>query len=401
MQYDFDLVINRSGTDSSKWQFYEENGAILEWEEGKGPLGDDGLLPLWVADMDFPSPQPVIDTLIERARHGLYGYTGRSRAYDSAVCGWLGRRHGWEIDPRWLTNTPGVVTALFTAVQAFTEPGEKVLIQPPVYHPFTYAIERNDRIPVHAPLLYEDGRYRMDFDRIEALAADPEVKPTILCSPHNPVGRVWTREELRRFGEICLAHGLVIVADEVFGDLVYPGHVHTTFAKADPRFEQHAIVCSSPSKTFNLPGLKTSNIIIPDDGLRKRFNRRLERNGVMGMNAFGSAAVQAAYREGEDWLAQVLEYVAANYRYLHGFLAEHLPAVRVVETEGTYLVWVDFRPLGVGTQFCRDRLMDEARVYLDDGALFGPEGEGIARFNIACLRAILAEALERIVECLG
>jgi cystathionine beta-lyase len=401
MQYDFDRLIDRRGTDSSKWQFYEMDGANLEWPEGEGPFGEDGLLPLWVADMDFPSPEPVVAALVERARHGLYGYTGRSHAYDAAVVGWLGRRHGWEIDPGWITNTPGVVTALYTAVQAFTDPGERVLIQPPVYHPFTYAIERNDRIPARVPLRYEDDRYRMDFDRLEAAAREPDVRLAILCSPHNPVGRVWSAEELRRFGEICAANGIVVIADEVFGDLVYPEHVHTIFATAAPGFAQNTVVCTSPSKTFNLPGLKTSNIVIPNEALRKTFNRRLERNGVLGMNAFGSAAVQAAYTHGEDWLAQVLAYAGENYRYLVAYLGEHLPAVRVVEPEGTYLVWVDFRPLGVGRQFCRDRLMTEARVYLDDGSLFGPEGEGFARFNIACPRGILAEALERIVRCLS
>jgi cystathionine beta-lyase len=350
--------------------------------------------------MDFPSPQPVIDALAERAAHGLYGYTGRSRAYDAAVVDWLRSRHGWGIDPSWLTNTPGVVTALYTAVQAFTEPGDQVLIQPPVYHPFTYAIERNDRIPARSPLILENGRYRMDYETLEQLARDPSVKLSILCSPHNPVGRVWTLEELRQFGEICGANGVTVISDEVFCDLIYPGVVHTCFATVDPAFAEFAMVCTSPSKTFNLPGLKTSNIITPNKDLRKRFERRLERNGVMGMNAFGSAAVQAAYRDGEEWLGQVMVYIAENLRYLRDFFMKNLPDVRVIQPEGTYLVWVDFRPLAVGKGFCHDRLMDEARVYLDDGALFGPEGEGFARFNIACPRSILAEALERIAGCL-
>jgi cystathionine beta-lyase len=341
----------------------------------------------------------VVDAVVARARHGMYGYTGKSRRYDEAVVGWFGRRHGWAIDPAWITISPGVVTALYTAVQAFTDPGDRVLIQPPVYHPFTYAIERNGRTPARSPLILENGRYRMDFETVEQLARDPSVKLTILCSPHNPIGRVWTPEELRRFGEICLEHGVIVVSDEVFADLVYPGVKHTPFALADPAFGENALVCTSPSKTFNLPGLKTSNIVIPNEALRKTFNRRLESNGVMGLNAFGSTAVQAAYTAGEPWLAQVLDYVRENYRFLSEFFAARLHEARVIEPEGTYLVWVDFRPLGVGKGFCNDRLLTEARVYLDDGALFGPEGEGYARFNIACPRSILSEALERIAAC--
>ena len=396
-KYNFDEIIDRRGTDSVKWQFYESDGKMVEYEEG-GP-GEE-ILPLWVADMDFRSPPAVVDALVERARHGLFGYTGQSRDYNRAVVDWMAARRGWAVDPEWITVSPGVVPALFNLVQALTEPGDKVLIQPPVYHPFTFAVEKNDRVPARVPLRLEDGRYRMDFDGLADTLADPDVRLTILCSPHNPVGRVWTAGELQRFGRLCLKNSVIVISDEVFADLVYPGVEFTTFAALGEAHAQNAAICTSPSKAFNLPGLKTSNIIIPNETIRKTFRAQLDRNAVYGMNAFGNTAVKAAYRHGGAWLAQVMDYIRENYLYLRDYLADHLPEAVVIEPEGTYLVWVDFRPLGVEKGFCRERLIDEGQVYLDDGGIFGPEGERFARFNIACPRAVLEEALARVVDCL-
>ena len=398
MDVNFDEIIDRSGTDSTKWQFYEFDGKVIEYREGTG--GD--ILPLWVADMDFRSPPVVVAALVERARHGMYGYTGQSREYNDAVIRWMQDRRGWTVEPDWIAISPGIVPALFNLVQCLTEPGEKVLIQPPVYHPFSHAVEKNQRELCRVPLLLEAGRYTMDYAALAEALADPSVKMTILCSPHNPVGRVWSAAELRRFGDLCLQHGVIVVSDEMFGDLIYPGVEFTSFPLLGRDHAQNSVICTSPSKTFNLPGLKTSNIIIPNHEIRKNFRQQLDLNAVYGMSAFGNAAVKAAYSDGgAEWLEQVLVYIRENYEFLRAYLAEHLPGAVVTQPEGTYLVWVDFRPLDVEQGFCRERLVAEGRVYLDDGALFGPEGQGFARFNIACPRAILAEALERIAQCLG
>jgi cystathionine beta-lyase len=351
---------------------------------------------MWVADMDFPCPGPVVDALVERAQHRIFGYTSPTESYYGAIVNWMKKRHGWEIEPEWICTTPGVVPALNMLVKTYISPGDSVLIQTPVYYPFNKAVENSDGVLVTNSLIYEDGRYSMDFADLEEKTKDPQVKMAILCSPHNPVGRVWIRDELVRFGEICINNNVLVVSDEIHGDLILDGFVFTPFAGISEAFAQNSITCTAPSKTFNLAGLKTSNIIIPNEQVRSRYKKTLERTGLRGVGAFGVVALEAAYNHGEEWLAQVLDYIMGNLRCLEEYIAEHLPQITVVPLEGTYLVWLDCRRLGLGKLELEQVMLKEAKVYLDEGYIFGIEGEGFERINIACPRSVLVEALERI-----
>ena len=396
MRYDLNREIDRRGTESVKWEFIQAGEDLLHWEHTDRCFGPQRLLPLWVADMDLPCPQPVVDALVARAQHGIYGYTDKTEAYYQSVVGWMQRRHGWDVAPEWILTTPGIVPAIHMLVRTFVAPGDKVLIQPPVYYPFFSAIRNNRAELVANPLLLEDGRYRMDWADLEVKLSDPQVRMAILCSPHNPVGRVWTREELARFGRMCLQHNVLVVSDEIHGDLIHRGQAFTPFAMVGDDLAQNAVICTAPSKTFNLAGLQTSNIIIPNPELRARLNATLQSDGLFGISAFGSVATQAAYNHGEEWLEQVLDYLGANLHCLEEYVRERIPRITVIHPEGTYLVWLDCRRLGLDNRALKRLMLDEARVYLDDGFLFGPEGEGFQRINIACPRSILVEALERI-----
>ena len=396
MKYDFDREINRKGTNSVKWEFIKQRDDLLFREEPDDSSASTRLLPMWVADMDFPCPEPVVEALAARAQHRIFGYTSPTASYYSAIVNWMSKRHGWEIAPEWITNTPGVVPALNMLVKTYISPGDKVLIQTPVYYPFNKAVENSDGVLVTNSLLYEDGRYSMDFADLEEKTKDPQVKMAILCSPHNPVGRVWTRDELLRFGEICIKNNVLVVSDEIHGDLILDGYVFTPFAGINEDFAQKSIICAAPSKTFNLAGLKTSNIIIPNEQLRGSFKKTLERTGLRGVSTFGIVALEAAYNHGEEWLAQVLVYIMGNLRYLEEYIAEYLPQITVVPLEGTYLVWLDCRRLGLGKMELEQVMLKEAKVYLGEGYIFGVEGEGFERINIACPRTVLVEALERI-----
>ncbi|MCJ7511740.1 MAG: pyridoxal phosphate-dependent aminotransferase [Anaerolineales bacterium] len=401
MRYDFDREIDRRRTNSAKWEFIQSEGDLLQWEHTDRFFGEGRTLPMWVADMDFACPKPVVEALVARAAHGIYGYTAPTESYDQALIGWMRRRQGWEISREWICFSPGVVPALCMLVQAFTNPGEAVLIQPPVYYPFFSAIAKNGAVTVTNPLILESGRYRMDYDDLARKAADPRVKMAILCSPHNPISRVWSRQELQRFAEICLEHDILIVSDEIHGDLILPGHTFTPFAALGGEMAEKAIICTAPSKTFNLAGLHTSNIIVPDADLRARFRRTLDKNGVFDITAFGLVALEAAYNQGEDWLTQVLEYLQGNVAYLREYVATHIPQISVIEPEGTYLVWLDCRRLGLGKLELKHLMLKRAKVYLDEGYIFGEEGEGFERINIACPRSVLAEALERIRDAIA
>lgn len=392
----FDQEIPRKGTHSVKWEFGPVGDQLIHWERTDPALGADRILPMWVADMDFRCAQPVIDALVARAQHGIFGYAMPTESYQSALVNWMARRQGWAIEPDWITVTPGVVMALNLLVRTFVAPGQRVLIQPPVYPPFFSAITNSGIEIAHNPLRYDQGRYTMDFDGMEALVRDPAVTMAILCSPHNPVGRVWRRDELRRFGELCLANDVLVIADEIHGDLIYPGQVFTPFATLDAALAQSTFVCTAPSKTFNLAGLGTSNIIIPNADLRARFKQAVECSGHFGANVFGITALEAAYNYGEPWLTHVMAYVAANFDFLESYLAQHLPQITAVRPEGTYLVWLDCRQLGLDKDTLERLMLDKARVFFNEGYHFGVEGEGFERINIACPRSILADALERI-----
>jgi cystathionine beta-lyase len=396
MTFDFDIEIDRSGTHSVKWGYVFKNGQFLPTDPTDAANGSERLLPMWVADMDFRVPPAVIEAMVARAQHGIFGYTVPSDSYYEAVIDWMARRYGRSVQRDWFVLTPGVVTALNLLVRTFVQPGEKVLVQQPVYYPFFHAIEKNGSEIVSNSLVLENGRYQMDFADLAAKAADPAVKMAILCSPHNPIGRVWSREELTRFGEICLANDVLVVSDEIHCDLIHPGSTFTSFAAISEEFNQKSIICTAPSKTFNLAGLKTSNILIADAALRAAFNKTLDNNGLMGANVFGVVATEAAYRHGEEWLAEAMAYIHENYCVMADYFAEHLPQLKVIEPQGTYLVWVDFRALGLDRARRKQLILDEARVFLDEGEMFGVEGSGFERFNLACPRSILLEALERI-----
>lgn len=394
--YNFDQELERRGTNSLKWEYFLESDAAGRRLPTDAAFGEDRMLPMWVADMDFPAPQPVVEAVLRRAAHPIYGYAMPDPDYYAAVSDWMRRRHGWTVDPDWIVVSPGVVPALYMLVRAFCRPGDKVLIQPPVYPPFFSAVVHNDAVVAANPLVNDGGRYRMDFADLEAKLADPAVKLAILCSPHNPVGRVWTAEELRRFGELCLAHGVVVVADEIHCDLTLPGHRFMPFASLGDDLAQHTVVCTAPSKTFNLAGLKTANLIVPNPELRQQVVHAYVRTGFFGANPIGLAAARAAYTEGEAWLDQVLAYLDGNRRALEAFVAERLPQIRVTPLEGTYLAWLDCRGLGLDPAALKRLWVEAARVYPEMGTSFGAEGAGFVRLNIACPRPLLLEALARL-----
>lgn len=396
MKYDFDKRIERNGTNSFKWDFVKQNGEIVYWDETDPARHQKPVLPMWVADMDFPSPQPVVDAVKAHAEKGIYGYAYPPPSYYDSVVNWMQRRHGWKIQQEWISFTPGVVPGLHLIISTYVKPGEKVLIQPPVYYPFYIITDNTDTIAVTNPLIYENGEYRMDYDDLEEKCADPDLKAAILCSPHNPVGRVWTNEELKRFGDICLRHDVLVISDEIHGDLIFRDQTFTPFAMLGPEYEARSITCTAASKTFNLAGLQTSNMIIPDGDLHDLFKAVCNRSGIFTLNMFGILSLETAYNHGEEWLDQLMDYIEGNYRFLKSYFEKHLPNFPVIEPEGTYLVWIDFRSLGLDKDELEDLMMNKARIYFDEGYIFGPEGEGFERINIACPRSILIEALDRI-----
>lgn len=388
MTYDFDRAIDRHNTDCEKFDFAVEHGLPAD------------VLPLWVADMDFQAPPEVLDAIRACADHGIFGYTGQKPDYYEAVTGWFERRFGWRTDPKWIVPTPGVVFALATAVRAFTAPGEAVLIQPPVYPPFFNVVKRNDRRLVECPLVMNDGRYEVDYDAFERAIVDSDVKLFILCSPHNPTGRVWTAEELRRMGDICLRHDVIVVSDEIHCDFSWPEHPHTPFIQAAPDMAERSVVCTAPSKTFNLAGLQASNVFIPGATLRRRFTDELNRTGWGGLNGVGQAACKAAYRHGAPWLDALKDYLRGNVDFMRDYLRDNLPMLRLIEPEGTYLAWVDFSALGLTPDQLHDLIANKAKLWLDDGKIFGEVGAQYQRFVLACPRATLAEAMERLRQAI-
>lgn len=384
MPVDFDTVPNRRGTNCFKYDFAREMGM------------PEDVLPLWVADMDFPTAPAVLERLHALAEHGIFGYTGVKDAYFSAVHNWYAQRFGWEAQRSWLVTTPGVVFAIAIAIRAFTQKGDAILIQQPVYYPFANKVTENDRQLVVNPLVLKNGRYEMDFADMERKIVDYHVKMLLLCSPHNPVGRVWTKEELLRVGEICQKHGVLVVSDEIHADFTYAGHTHRVFASVKSEFADFTIICTAPSKTFNLAGLQNSNIFIPNRQLRHAYKKELSACGCGGTNCMGMAACQAAYEAGADWLEQLKQYLAGNLAYIRQFLREKLPDIALIEPEGTYLVWLDLRKLGLTEQQQRQLIVQDAKLWLDTGTLFGQGGEGFERINIACPRTTIEQAMQRL-----
>ncbi len=390
--WDFDEMIDRSHTGSMKWE-----PEVLNRVFGKGK---EGLLPLWVADMDFKCPKPIRKAMENRISHQIYGYSITEPSYYSALISWYERRHQWSIAKDWILTTPGVVPAITYMIQCFTNPGDKVLIQPPVYYPFARSILNNGRQIQVNPLQIIDGQYEMDFDDLEIKAKDPRVKLAILCSPHNPVGRVWKRDELEMFGKICIENNILIISDEIHCDLIMPGHKHTCFPTLSEEFAQNSVTGIAASKTFNLAGLQQSSIIIPNPDIRARLFTHLENlgfiNGVGG-TLFGAFAATAAYNEAEEWLDDLLIYLNDNFNFLKTTLEKELPGVKVFDLEGTYLAWADFRELGHDNENQVRLLEETAKVGLDHGNWFGDNGTGFERFNIACPRTILEKAINSVI----
>lgn len=387
MAYEFDQVIDRRNTGSSKWDSLQ------------GRFGRADVLPMWVADMDFASPPSVQDALRRRANHGVYGYPIRTDAYRQSIVDWMRNRHDWTIDPAWIAPAPGVVPALTVIVQAFTKPGDGVLIQPPVYHPFKRVIEGWNRRVVANPLIEREGRYEVDFDDLERKAKDAKVM--FLCSPHNPVGRVWTKEELVRIGEICLRHQVLVVADEIHEDIVFKPHRHIPFASLNSEFSLGSITCAAPSKTFNLAGLNTAYIVAEDKSIRDAYESMSHQASMGGLNVFGMEAMIAAYREGGPWLDELIQYLSENLDYLTEFVAREIPGIRVIRPEGTYLAWLDFRALKMDAAALDQFLVHEAGIALNEGHIFGDEGNGFQRINIACPRSLLEQGLTQLREALS
>ena len=384
MQYDFDTPIDRTHTWSIKHDFKKENGKA------------DDILPLWVADMDFRSPDSVVEALKKAVDHGIFGYSRADESYFDAVAAWYQKRHHLTLQPEWMTCTPGIVFALSIAVRAFSQEGDAVLIQPPVYHPFSRAILRNKRTLVENPLVLKDGHYEMDLEDLEQKVLDEHVKLMILCNPHNPVGRVWTREELTALADICLRHHVYVISDEIHGDFVWQGHEQTPYASISEEACLHSMMCTAPSKTFNLAGMATSNLFIPDPEMRRKFRSELLDVGQENMNRLGLFACRAAYEGGGEWLDQLIGYLAGNLALVRDFCKNRVPQIQLVEPEGTYLAWLDCRELGMTDDELMAFFSDDAKVWLDPGTHSGEQGSGFMRFNLGSSRSVIAQALDQI-----
>ena len=382
----FDTLVPRRGTDCVKWDAHAQQNVSPE------------AIPLWVADMDFEIPAAVTEALQQRAAHEVYGYPLAGQDYFCSIQNWMLRRHDWQIETDWIVPVPGVVPAINLAIQAFTEPGDGILIQRPVYPPFINAAQGEGRRLVNNPLVLKDDSYHLDMADFEAKIVDQGVKLFVLCSPHNPVGRVWTREELKQMGDICLEHNVLIVSDEIHHDLIFPGEKHYPLPVVDPAYNKCTLVCTAPSKTFNIAGLKASNIIIPDAELREKFAATASRWGL-GVNSLGLVACQAAYSHGDEWLDEVMKYVHANRAYVQDYL-ERFPMLKLTQSQGLYLLWLDCRGLGLSAEELEDFMLDQAGLWLNQGHRFGQEGRGFVRINIACPRSLLVQAMEQLSKAI-
>lgn len=388
--YDFTTVVDRKEHGSSKWKGMQVlNSRVPE-----------GIVPFSVADMELRNPPEVIAGLKRCLDEVILGYSVATPAYQAAVCGWMKRRHNWEIRKDWIVECNGVVPALYTAVNAFTEPGDGVIMLTPVYYPFYMAVEQNDRKIVGSGLIERDGRYYIDFDDLEKKAKDPKNKLVFFCNPHNPVGRVWERDEIERFGKICIENGVQVVSDEIHFDLIMPGYKHVVYSTISSEFGDTAIICTAPSKTFNLAGMQTSNIIIKNPDIRKRFSAALDKTGFFTLNTLGYAACEIAYTQCEKWLEELLVVLDRNRATVEEYMKKHIPQIKVFKLEGTYLQWWDCRGLGMDHKELEQFMIKDALLFLDEGYIFGEQGEGFERINLACPTETLVQALDRLRDAL-
>ena len=384
----FDESVNRRNTDCLKYDFAKRKGM------------PEDVLPLWVADMDFKTSSYIEDALVERAKEAIFGYSEVQTPYFHAVANWMKIHHNWEVKRTWLVKTPGVVFALAMAVKVFTDPGDSVIIQSPVYYPFSEVITDNGRNIVSSDLyLGADDRYHMDYADFEKKIVENDVKLFLLCNPHNPVGRVWTKGELEKVGDICLKHNVLVVSDEIHADFVFKGQ-HQVFTAIKKEYEDITLTCTAPSKTFNLAGLSLSNIFIPNRELKRQFKAELKAAGTGLMGVMGLVACQTAYEKGEEWYYAMKSYVQANIEFTKQYVEENLPGVKMIDHEGTYLVWLDFRETGLGVDELEDLIIHKAKLWLDSGKIFGKNGEGFQRINVACPRSTVKEALDRMKEAM-
>ena len=387
----FDRGCERRGTNCTKWDGCNEKFGVDPGVE---------MIPMWIADMDFESPAEVQETILKRAKAGCYGYSMRSDSFYRAILGWVSRRYHWEIQKDWVFVTPGVIPGFHIAIQNFTEPGDGIIVQPPVYYPFMDGIKANDRKLVFNPLIEKDGHWTIDFDDLEQKAKDPDNKMMIFCSPHNPVGRVWIEEELRRLSRICAENGVLLLSDEIHADLVMKGAEHHATCAAAPEYKNNVITFYAPSKTFNLAGLQTACVIVPDPEKRVVYQKGLNANRIFNVNWFGAAALETAWTKCDDYVDALLPYIDANMDYMVNFLKEELPMLKMEKPEGTYMTWVDFRGTGMSTEEIERFITEKAHIGVDMGSWFGPGGAGYLRFNLACPRAILEKALVQLKEAL-
>ncbi len=385
--YDFDKKIRREQT------------ACVKYDLREAYFGQGDVLPMWVADMDFETPVFIRDAIQERATHPIYGYSFRPETYFTSIMQWVDKRHNWQLKKNWILFSPGVVPALNMATLAFTDPGDGILVQPPVYFPFFHAVKNHKRNLIENQLLYNEGRYTIDFTDFEQKAR--KAKMFFLSNPHNPVGRLWTAEELKRMGDICVKYDVIIISDEIHCDLALPGFRHIPMASLSDEIAQNTVTCIAPSKTFNVAGLATSSLIIANKQLRHKMRRIIEDMHIGNGNLFGTAASIAAYESGEQWLDELMQYIETNFRLLDGFLRNELPVLELVHAEATYLAWIDFRKTGLSDVKIKEKLLHEAKLGLSPGPVFGKGGEGFQRMNLATQKANVEEALDRLKLAFG
>ncbi|CDO03040.1 Cystathionine beta-lyase PatB [Oceanobacillus picturae] len=383
----FDILHDRKNTRSVKWDMLQP---VFQTED---------VLPMWVADMDFMAPEEVNQAIIDRAKHGIYGYTIVDQAVKGSIESWLKERHDWQIDQGWLSFSPGVVTSLHMAIQAFTAVGDKVLIQTPVYTPFYKVVESHDRQVVKNPLLYKENTYQIDFVDFEKKLQDG-VKAFILCSPHNPVGRVWSKEELTKMAELCVKHDVLIISDEIHGDLVFPGNKHIPIASLSEEIAHQTITCMAPSKTFNLAGLQASYVVTPDKQKRKTLEEHFNKQGAHMLNIMGNTALEAAYLHGGPWLDELLQVLYDNKTYVKEMFAAHASDLEVIDSQGTYLLWIDCTKLGMDEKELKKFMIEKAKVGLNTGIEYGEEGKHFMRMNIGCPKATVEEGVQRIIKAI-
>lgn len=382
MKYNFDEIIDRAGTESVKYDLRDK------------VFGNPDVIPMWVADMDFRTPDFVRNAVIERAKYDVYGYTFREDAYFEAIASWIRRRHQWDVKKEWMTYTPGVVSAFNLAVLGLTKEGDEIIIQPPVYPPFFHAVESHNRKLVQNLLVDTDNGFVMDYELLEKQAKT--AKMLILSNPHNPVGRCWTREELQKLGDICMRNNVLVFSDEIHCDLVLPGYKHTPFASVCKEFEQHSITAHAASKTFNLAGMATSTIIIPNEELRKQYVDFVDSTEVNLGNIFGKVATKTAMEQGEEWLQELLKYIQGNIDYVVEYINKELPKIRVHKAQATYMLWLDFSAYGLDNEQLNHKMIFEAGLGLNNGKDFGKQGERCLRINLACPRSVVKQAMEKM-----